>query len=271
MEGYQVVKKVLIALIVLFLFSLVLTSPAPAQEKAGEEKLLQCISALARIQAYVEFYYMETGVYPRNLKELEKVFNEEATKKNDEVIFPKDPATGKEFIYEPSKDAKGYTLSSPDPSLYGLKKLSLSSVNWGWMNMIAEEKKKKAYAYFCKYNMDMIAMLIKKYNDDEKKMPQALKDLLPKYLKALPSCPSTGKEYVFSVTGKDYVISCPNCREHGFSAFELNSKTGFKAEPLASQKPDIEDKARLKPNPGAPNLAPAPAGTPAPKPSKRPK
>jgi hypothetical protein len=253
-----------------FLLAFLLALPVMAQNQAGEEKLLQCVGAMSRIQSYVEFYYMETGVYPRNLKELEKVFNEEASKKNDEVLFPKDPATGKEFIYEPARDAKGYTLTAPDSSLYGLKKLTLSSVNWGWMNMIAEEKKKKAYAYFCKYNLDMIAMLVKKYNDDEKKMPQALKDLMPKYLKALPSCPATGKEYVFTVTGKDYLLSCPNCRDHGFSVFELNSKSGFKAEPLGAQKADIDDKTRLKPG-SAPNLAPTPAGTPAPKPSKRPK
>lgn len=211
--------------------------PACGQDKTGDDKMSQLITAMSQIQSYIEFYYMETGVYPKNLKDLEKIYNEEAVKEADRVTIPKDPATGKDFTYEYNKDANTYRLSCPDPSQYGMKKCELVPIKWGWMNVIPEEKKRKAYASFCKYNLDHIGTALKKYMEQEKKLPKSLKDLVPAYMKALPGCPFTGKDYAFTAKGDEVIIGCPNPKEHGFTVFEISSKSGFRATPIMPQEP----------------------------------
>jgi len=211
--------------------------PACGQDKAGDDRVSQLITAMSQIQSYIEFYYMETGVYPKNLKDLEKIYNEEAVKEGDRVIIPKDPATGKDFVYEYNKEANTYRLSCPDPSQYGMKKCELVPIKWGWMNVIPEEKKRKAYASFCKYNLDHIGAALKKYMEQEKKLPKSLKEMVPAYMKALPGCPFTGKDYVFTAKGDEVIIACPNPKEHGFTVFEISSKSGFKALPIMTQEP----------------------------------
>jgi len=205
------------------------------QNKSDIDKLSQLISSMSQIQAYIEFYYMETGVYPKSLKDLEKIYNEEAVKEADKVVIPRDPITGKDFIYECNKEANTYRISCPDPTLYGMKKCELAPVKWGWMNIIPEEKKRKAYATFCRINLEAISAAIKKYTEQEKKAPKSLKEMVPAYLKVVPGCPLSGKDYVLTLKGNEIVITCPNPKEHGFTVFEIDSKSGFKGTPVPAQ------------------------------------
>jgi len=223
------------AAVSLFLFTASLV-PASAQGKNNEEAIHRVMGAISRVQVYLEFYFMETSVYPRSLKALETILNDEAAKDGERIVFPRDPATGKEFIYEPSKDQKGYRLAVPDPARYGMKKLELAQVNWGWLSLIAEEKRRKAFAFFCKSNIDVLTAMSKKYQEQEKKLPQSLKDLLTKYPKGLPVCPLSGKEYIYGIKDGVFTISCPNPREHGFVKMMFSSKDGFIAEPLDTQQ-----------------------------------
>ncbi len=208
-----------------------------ADEKA--DKLAECISALSKTQTYIEFYYMETGIYPKSLSELERIFNEEEENPSKKLIFPRDPATGKPFVYATAKDFLSYTLSCPDPSPYGLEKLSVSAVDWGWMNVVAQEKRRMAFAQFCKFNIEFLAAAVKKYNEAEKKIPADVKALVPKYIKGMPTCPTCGKEYIYKSEGDGYSVTCPDPKEHGFKVFLFKSHEGFKAEPIESEEKEV--------------------------------
>lgn len=228
------------------------------EQKADIDKLSQLVSHMSQIQAYIEFYYMETGIYPKSLKDLEKIYNEEAAKDADRVIIPKDPVSGKDFIYECNREATAYRLSCPDPTLYGMKKCELAPVKWGWMKTFPEEKKRKAYATFCKFNLDTISAAVRKFIEQEKKSPKSLKELVPAYLKVVPGCPLSGKDYILTVKGNELVISCPDAKEHGFTVFESGSRSGFKGTPFPTQPEPSKA-------PGGGAEKPGEKGTPVPK------
>jgi len=255
-------KQIINTVVAAIILTILLQSSVSGQNKAGDEKLSQLIYAISQIQTYIEFFYMETGVYPKNLKDLEKIYNEEASKDGEKVTIPKDPASGNDFIYEYNKDANTYRLSCPDPSLYGMKKCDLIPIKWGWMNVIPEEKKRKAYASFCKFNLDSIAAATKKYAELEKKAPKSLKEMVPAYLKALPGCTLSGKDYIFTAKGDEIVVTCPNPKEHGFSVFEISSKSGFRALPIITQG----EPPQKTPGSGTDNKKPGGTATPPPKP-----
>lgn len=218
---------ILLSIFLVFLFA----RPSISEETKDRSEILnQCVAYMSQLQSFIEFYFMETGVYPRSLKELDRIFNEEAS--SEKIIFPKDPGTGKDFIYETGSDCLSYRLACPDPSVYGLKKLQLTQLNWGWMKVISEEKRRKAYAFFCKYNIDMISKAVKKYLEEVKKLPQNLKALSPKYLKKVTACPVTGHDYIYLIKGDIYTVACPDPKEHGCGVFEINSKDGLVIKPI---------------------------------------
>ncbi|MDQ7825655.1 MAG: hypothetical protein RDV48_22840 [Candidatus Eremiobacteraeota bacterium] len=233
-------KKYLAFLVLGAILFASMTAPLPAQDK--EEKLTQCITRLSQIQAYLEFYFMGTGDYPKNLVDLESIFNEDVLKDTEKIKMPRDPATGKEFVYEAGKNYKSYSLSCPDPSQYGVKKLSLSPVPWGWMNVVAEGKSRRTRAQCCKGYEEVLTAAIKKFAEQNKKLPQDLKELVPKYMRLVPACPQCSKEYLYTVKGNDFVIGCPDPAEHGFTVFECTSREGFKFKPIEPPKkePPVE-------------------------------
>lgn len=237
-------KNLLLITVILCILTLSLVPVMGAEEKG--DKLGECITALSKMQAYIEFYYMETGIYPKSLAELDRIFNEDVETAKDKLLFPKDPATGKDFIYTTGKDYLSYTLSAPDPSAYGLKKLTVPSVNWGWMNVVAQEKRRMAFAQFCKFNVEFLSQAVNKYKSAEKKVPADLKLLIPKYLKGVPLCPASGREYVYKGGTDSFSITCPNPKDHGFKSFIYTSKDGFKAEPAESSEKEV--KPQIKEN-----------------------
>ena len=85
---------------------------------------------------------MEAGVYPPTLEELNLAYNSELPRGARPVPIPKDPVTGKDFIYRPAENRKGYTLTFPDPTKYGLPAgFTLRPVSWGWLALRAERKR----------------------------------------------------------------------------------------------------------------------------------
>jgi hypothetical protein len=247
-NGGQSVKKLLSISVILCILAL-LRAPVMGADEKGDV-LGECISCLSKMQAYIEFYYMETGIYPKSLAELERIFNEDVENAKEKLLFPRDPASGKDFIYTTGKDFLSYTLSAPDPSAYGLKKLAVSSVNWGWMNSVAQEKRRMAFAQFCKFNIEFLSQAINKYRSTEKKVPTDLKLLIPKYIKGVPLCPASGREYIYKGGTDSYSITCANPKEHGFKTFIYTSKDGFKAEPIETSekevKPEIKENKPFK-------------------------
>ncbi|MBI2252171.1 MAG: hypothetical protein HYU63_05460, partial [Armatimonadetes bacterium] len=93
-------KKILI----LVLTILILNS-SRAAELNKEELLNKCIQNISKLQTLLEYYYIEFGNYPYNLKEMEKVYNKKIDPKERKITIPLDPATGKEFIYQNSNNS----------------------------------------------------------------------------------------------------------------------------------------------------------------------
>ncbi len=203
---------------------------SPSTKPAGnvnQSKLLSVFDRFSQLRVYIEFFFMESGDYPESLDQLNKDLNSILPPSLPKVQLPKDPATGKEFIYTRSKDEKSYTLSVPDPSAYGLDKFELSSVEWGGFNQIAQERKYKFLAMICVENIKALATAVEYYAKDNGKIPAQLKDLMPKYVKTMPVCPINGKFYEYKVDGEDYYIKCPNAREHQMNELMFSSKRGW--------------------------------------------
>jgi hypothetical protein len=115
------------------------------------------------------------------------------------------------------------------------------------MKIIGLEKRRLNYARLCEYNLRVLSTLTKKYQENEKKLPQAMKEFIPRYLKdGLPVCPLSGKDYLYTVKDNGFTISCPNAREHGFKEFLYSTKDGFVYEPL-DQEPEGDKSIKGQP------------------------
>ncbi|MCE1246359.1 MAG: hypothetical protein LWY06_06925 [Firmicutes bacterium] len=195
---------------------------------SGSDKLGQLFDSISQVRVFIEFYFMESGDYPDNLDQLLKDLNSILPNGYKNVTIPKDPATGKDFVYSRAKDGKTYTLAAPDASAYGLNKVEISSVNWAGFNAIAEERKYRFLGMICVENIKGLATALEYYAKDNKgKFPSELKKMIPSYIKSMPVCPITGKDYEFKVEGDDYIIRCPNPREHKMEEIMFSSKRGW--------------------------------------------
>ena len=206
------------------------SSPTPAHSPAPSidaEKLMKLFNSMSQMRVYIEFFFMESGDYPETLVQLNQDLNSILPGSLQKVVLPKDPATGKDFIYTRSKDQKSYTLSVPDPSVYGMNKIELPAVEWGGFRQIAQDRKYKFLAMICIENIKAIATAVEYYAKDKGKFPTTLKDLVPKYLKSMPVCPIDGDFYEYKVEGSNYYIKCPNAREHQMSELMFSSKRGW--------------------------------------------
>lgn len=218
---------------VLTLAATLLQVPARAQEGASWK---EAVARMSKIQALLEYFYMETGEYPPNLAVLERSFNQDLPDKAPKVVVPPDPATSKPFHYELSPDRKKYRLAPPDPAKYGSNAIGLESIDWGWMALLAKQRRAEQLAMECKYNMEVLATQSEMYaKDNGGKFPSAIDELVPKYIPRHPVCPLTGKNYSFAPGGKGYIISCPNAQNHGLKKFSYSSDRGMVVEPLQSQ------------------------------------
>lgn len=227
---------------IIFLIAFLVFPGAAMAAESREDLLTQCFGYMAKIQAMVEYFYMETGVYPKDLKDMEGTYNELVPKEFEKVTVPKDPATGKNFGYVPSPKGDSYVLSCPEPARYGLKKLELSTVQWGWMKAVAQEKRREGFISGCLYNIKGIATAMEMYaRKNNKKYPEKVKNLIPEYISCEPKCPLTGKEFIYEVKPGQYKISCPNPSAHGLGALYYSSSEGVRVlreAPKSEPKPE---------------------------------
>jgi len=217
-------KKTILSLCFLFVF----TSAVFAQE--NKNAVIEGMTLMSRMQTYLEFYYMNTGDYPRTLEDLDIVFNSDVKKESDKIVLPKDLASGKNFVYTPSKTLKYYTLSVPDPSLYGVEKMELTAVPWGWMDNVAKKISSSSKTDLCSKYMSGLIMAVKAFQEKEKKLPSDINQLIPDYVKALPLCPQTGKPYSIELRKDDLLIICPDPSAHGYKVFRCSMRKGFVVE-----------------------------------------
>jgi hypothetical protein len=189
------------------------------------------LDALSRTRVYIEFFYMETGDYPDNLMDLEKDLNSLLPKNLESVRIPKDPATGKDFVYKVNPNHKSYSLSSPDPGQYSIENFQISNVPWGGFNTVVEERKNSFLQRVCAENLKGLATAIEYYaKDNKKKVPEQLKALLSQYVRTIPVCPLSGKPYDYKSDGNDYTLSCPNPELHNMKKLMFTSKQGWITE-----------------------------------------
>jgi hypothetical protein len=214
----------------------------------------EAIARLARVQAMVEYFFMETGVYPSSLEEMDQAYNSRLPQDVPRVLIPKDPATNQPFTYRLSQQ-RGYTLSLPDPSRYGGKDLVLEAVDWGWMARLAEQRRFEGLALQCGQTLKLLATQAEMFaKDHANQFPQTLDEMMPRYIRKQPACPMSGKNYLYVRDGAGYRISCPNPELHSLKAFTYDSRKGMIVEELKPQSS------------GSPSPASTPAGSQGPAP-----
>jgi hypothetical protein len=206
------------------------TAETPA---AGDNaKLSNAAGALAKVQTLLEFYYMETGVYPDTIEEMLAQYNQGVKNSDEPVRVPTDPATGRKLVYVPNTERTSYVVRVPDPSQYGVASLEVKSLDWGWMNGLAAEQKKRRLIARCASLQDGIAAALNQYNkDNHNKYPDSLQELVPKYMKTLPNCPAAKKPYKYSHDARGFEVICPEPSAHGLETFMFSSTEGPKKYP----------------------------------------
>lgn len=196
--------------------------------KTDIEKLLKLTDEMSRLRVYIEFLYMEAGDYPATIEQLESDLNSILPRGLKHIEIPKDPATGKAFIYTRSEDKKSYTLRAPEPSAYGLDEVKISAVDWAGFAVVAEERKFRFLQTISVENIRALATALEFYaKDNGGKFPQELKQLIPNYLKSMPVCPVTGKFFEYQLNGNDYTIRSPGVKELRLNELMFSSKQGW--------------------------------------------
>lgn len=188
---------------------------------------------MSALQAMLEYFYMEAGVYPPDLGDLGRVFNYNLRKSDRPLQIPVDPATNQPFVYTVDARNKSYVLRLPDPAAYGGVSFQLSSVDWAWMNMLAEQRRFEQMFLQTGDNIKGLAKQVELFaKDNGGKFPDTLDALYPKYIKRYPQDPLSGKNYVYSLQGQEYTISCPNPEQYGMKRLLYSSSQGMIVERL---------------------------------------
>lgn len=218
----------------------------PPAEPTPADKMREAWARMSKIQALLEYFYMEQGQYPQSLTELDTAFKSLKPKDGLDVVIPNDPATNKPFVYICRAPYKKYALSIPDAAAYGGQSFTLPEVDWGFMANIAEQRRREQLALQCAYNLKNLATKVELYAKDHgKEFPKSMDDLFPNYINRYPQCPASGKNYSFAPTAAGYDLICPNPGAHGLKTFKYDSKrgmtveeTGASAKPTAAPSPD---------------------------------
>jgi len=245
-----------LVLVALALWTLILSAPGSrvcADEAAWKEAAIR----MSRLQALLEYFFMETGEYPPSLMILDRFFNHGVPDKAPKVTVPTDPATSKPFLYEVSQDALHYRLAPPDSSAYGAQALTLETLDWGWMAALARQRRAEQMGMECRLKIEVLATQCEMYaKDHEGKFPSRIEDLVPKYLPRIPVCPASGQAHLLVSTATGYFVSCPNPNSHGLKKFGYASDKGIVVEAIENT-----------PRPGRPAQSPGSSRMPGPSPS----
>jgi hypothetical protein len=208
--------------------------PPPKTDHSIQSGLQQ----LGSMRAMLEFFFMEAGVYPPTLEELNLAYNSELPAGSKPVPIPRDPATGKDFVYRAEQNRKGYTLTFPDPTKYGLPAdFQLRPVSWGWLALRAERKRFEEMVKLSKYHIELIATQVEMYaKDNNGTYPKNLDDLYPEYIKRHPQDPVTGRNYAYKQLADGYIVASPNPERYGLKLFQYSSSQGIQVEVLPPEK-----------------------------------
>ena len=231
-----------------------LASPLWAQDKSAE-----AWQRLSRLQCLIEYFYMETGVYPLDLAEMEQIFKSRAPRAPKAVSIPVDPATNQPFKYQLEQGGRRYSLSVPDPARYSGAKIALYPVDWGYLADLADLKRFEEIVRSMNNLMKGIATQCEMYAKDHGgQYPAQLDDLMPKYLQRFPNDPLTGKNMAYKKQLDGYLIICPNPEKYGLKTFQYSSSQGIQTERLprkdgkASEAPKVPDIKISEPKPADP-------------------
>jgi hypothetical protein len=201
--------------------------PAPSQAHISP-RLMEAFNAISQVRVYIEFYFMEAGDYPESLAQLDKDLNSLLPRDLEPVKFPRDPATGQEFVYVLGSDKKSYVLKVPDPSRYGIDKLEFTGVPWGGFARVAEDRKFRFLQMITVENIKTLASSVEYFAKDHGgKFPIQLKELIPGYIKSMPVCPITGGIYNYTIEGDNYSISAPRPDVYGLKELMFSSSRGW--------------------------------------------
>lgn len=202
--------------------------PAVAQDKSVE-----AWQRLSRLQSLLEYFFMETGVYPLDLNEMDQLFRSRAPRAPKPIGIPLDPATNQPFKYQVDPNGRRYSLAVPDPSKYGGAKIGLSAVDWGFLGDLADLRRFEEIVRRMTSLMKVTATQCEMYAKDHSgQYPAALDDLLPRYITRIPSDPLTGKNLAYKKLLDGYIISCPNPEKYGLKIFQYHSSSGIQMEQL---------------------------------------
>jgi hypothetical protein len=224
-----------------------LASPLWADDKSNE-----AWQRMSRLQCLIEYFYMETGVYPLDLSEMDQIFRSRAPRAPKPVAIPVDPATNQPFKYQLEQGGRKYSLTVPDPARYGGSKMVLTSVDWGYLSDLADLKRFEEIVRSMNNLMKGIATQCEMYAKDHGgQYPAQLDDLLPKYLQRFPNDPLTGKNMAYKKQLDGYLIICPNPEKYGLKTFQYSSSQGIQTErlPRKEGKPAEAPKAGETPKP----------------------
>ena len=231
----RVVRRLFIGFLVLLLSAGASAQEENAPQASGPDTSMQGgLQELASMQSMLEFFFMEAGVYPPTLEELNLAYNSELPRGARPVPIPKDPVTGKDFIYRPAENRKGYTLTFPDPTKYGLPaSFTLRPVSWGWLALRAERKRFEEMVKLSKFHIESIATQVEMYaKDNNGTFPKTMDQLYPDYIKRHPQDPVTGKNYLYKQLADGYIVSSPNPERYGLKLFQYSSSKGIQVEVL---------------------------------------
>ena len=242
------VKRLLDGSVKAGLVGLLLLTAAPAEPNKSAEAWQR----LSRLQCLIEYFFMETGVYPLDLAEMDQVFRARAPRAPRPIPIPLDPATNQPFKY--SVQGRKYTIAVPDPARYGGEKIALTTVDWGFLSDLADLKRFEQIIRSMSALMKVTATQCEMYAKDHSgQYPAALDDLLPKYITRFPNDPLTGKNLAYKKLVDGYVISCPNPEKYGMKVFHYSSAQGIVMEQSKREAPKPEPAPE-----GSPTPAPAP-------------
>ena len=220
LDGSIIKSVVVVGLLIAF------SMPTWAQDKSVE-----AWQRLSRLQCLIEYFYMETGVYPLDLQEMDQIFRQRAPRAPKPVAIPVDPATSQPFVYKLEKNGRRYSISVPDPSKYGGARLSLSTVDWGYLSDLADLKRFSEIVRQMQNIMKVVATQVEMFAKDHAgQYPSELDELLPKYVTRMPSDPLTGKNLSYKKLVDGYYISCPNPEKYGMKTFQYSSSKGIVME-----------------------------------------
>lgn len=222
----------------------------------AQDKSVEAWQRISRLQCLIEYFYMETGVYPLDLAEMDQIFHNRAPRAKP-IGIPVDPATNQPFKYNLEQGGRRYSLSVPDPSRYGGTRIGVGAMDWGYLADLADLRRFQEIMSSMGGLMKATATQVEMYAKDHGgQYPAQLDDLMPKYLQRFPNDPLTGKNLGYKKQIDGYLIVCPNPEKYGLKTFQYHSSQGIQMErapkagggaPPPGKPPEVREEPKAPP------------------------